>query len=147
MHAGADAARGRGPDRPAIDDGARCRADHRAPYPATLDRVERFATAGAVTAYVGLVPREYSTGEHQRRGAITKTGPRVLRVLLVQAGWVIWRARGGSAALHAWVHCLGFCSRCGGMMPTTSPFAPRPKGRWMAQPSDGVVSAVPLPDR
>jgi transposase len=75
-------------------------------YRATLDTVERFAQAGAVTAYLGLVPRENSTGEYQRRGAITKTGPRAVRVLLVQAGWVIWRGRGGSAALYAWVHGL-----------------------------------------
>jgi transposase len=75
-------------------------------YRATLDDVGRFAQAGAVSAYVGLVPREDSTGEHQRRGAITKAGPRALRVLLIQAGWVIWRGRGGSAALHAWVHRL-----------------------------------------
>jgi transposase len=75
-------------------------------YRATLDDVGRFANAGAVTAYLGLVPREASTGEHQRRGSITKAGPRALRVLLIQAGWVIWRGRGGSAALHAWVHRL-----------------------------------------
>jgi transposase len=75
-------------------------------YRATLDTVERFANAGAVTAYLGLVPREDSTGEHQRRGSITKAGPRPLRVLLIQAGWVIWRGRGGSVALHAWVHRL-----------------------------------------
>jgi transposase len=75
-------------------------------YRATLDTVARFAHAGAVTAYLGLVPREDSTGEHQRRGSITKAGPRALRVLLIQAGWVIWRGRGGSAALHAWVRRL-----------------------------------------
>ena len=75
-------------------------------YRATLDDVGRFANASAVTAYLGLVPREASTGEHQRRGSITKAGPRALRVLLIQAGWVIWRGRGGSAALHAWVHRL-----------------------------------------
>ena len=75
-------------------------------YRATLDAVDRFAHAGAVAAYAGLVPREHSTGEHHHRGAITKAGPRSLRVLLIQAGWVIWRGRGGSAALHTWVHRL-----------------------------------------
>jgi transposase len=75
-------------------------------YRAVLDDVGRFREAGAVSAYVGLVPREDSTGERRRRGAITKAGPRALRVLLIQAGWVIWRGRGGSAALAAWVRRL-----------------------------------------
>ena len=75
-------------------------------YRAVLDDVGRFADAGAASAYVGLVPREDSTGDRQRRGPITKAGPRALRVLLVQAGWVIWRGRGGSAALYAWVRRL-----------------------------------------
>jgi transposase len=75
-------------------------------YRAVLDEVGRFPNASAVSAYVGLVPREDSTGERQRRGRITKAGPPGLRVLLIQAGWVIWRGRGGSAGLHAWVHRL-----------------------------------------
>jgi transposase len=72
-------------------------------YRATLDTWERFADAGAVTAFLGLVPREESSGTRHRKGAITKTGPGPLRVLLVQAAWVVWRQRQGRAALHAWV--------------------------------------------
>jgi transposase len=75
-------------------------------YRAVLDDVARFREAGAVSAYLGLVPREDSTGERQRRGAITKAGPSAVRVLLIQAGWVIWRGRGGSAALYGWVQRL-----------------------------------------
>lgn len=74
-------------------------------YRAVLDEVDRFHHAGAVAAYLGLVPREASSGEHQRRGGITKAGPSALRVLLIQAGWVIWRRRGGGP-LHTWVHRL-----------------------------------------
>lgn len=73
-------------------------------FRAQLDDVTRFASARQVAAYLGLVPREDSSGAHRRRGAITKAGPRSLRALLVQASWVIWRQRGG--ALHAWVHQL-----------------------------------------
>jgi transposase len=75
-------------------------------YRAVLDEVTRFDDAGAVTAFIGLVPREDSSGTHHRKGAITKAGPGTLRTLLIQAGWVIWRGRGGSAALHGWVHQL-----------------------------------------
>lgn len=73
-------------------------------YRAQLDDVTRFSGARNVAAYLGLVPREDSSGAQRRRGGITKAGPRTLRALLVQASWVIWRHQGG--ALHAWVHQL-----------------------------------------
>lgn len=75
-------------------------------YQATIDEVARFRTPGAVAAYLGLVPREASSGERQHRGAITKTGPTRLRVLLVQSAWHIWRSPRGSGTLHAWVRRL-----------------------------------------
>jgi transposase len=75
-------------------------------YRAALDTWERFADAGAATAYLGLVPREDSSGTRQRKGAITKAGPGPVRALLVQAAWVVWRQRHGRAALHAWVERL-----------------------------------------
>jgi transposase len=50
---------------------------------ATLDDVGRFASAGQVAAYVGLVPRERSSGEQQRRGPLTKAGNSRVRWLLV----------------------------------------------------------------
>ena len=76
-------------------------------YRATLDRVERFPDAGAVTSYLGLVPRESSSGERQRRGGITKAGARDTRAILVQASWVVWRLRRGPGAdLSAWAHRL-----------------------------------------
>jgi transposase len=76
-------------------------------YRAVLDDVGRFGRdARGVAAYLGLVPREASSGGRQRRGAITKAGPVGLRVLLVQASWAIWRQRRGRGALHAWVERL-----------------------------------------
>jgi transposase len=75
-------------------------------YRAVLDDVTRFGDAQTVAAYLGLVPREDSSGSHQRKGPITKAGPPGLRVLLVQASWVLWRQRAGGGALHAWVHAL-----------------------------------------
>lgn len=74
-------------------------------YQATLDTPTRFGgDASRASAYLGLVPREHSSGEHQRKGAITKAGPGTIRSLLVQAAWTIWRYPGkAGAALHAWV--------------------------------------------
>jgi transposase len=73
---------------------------------AAVDRVDRFRSAGAVTAYLGLVPREDSSAERRHRGAITKAGPTRVRTVLVQASWTIWRSPRGSGALHAWVRRL-----------------------------------------
>ena len=52
----------------------------------TLCPVTRCANSRKVTAYVGLEPREYSSGERKRMGRISKAGSRVLRFLLVEAG-------------------------------------------------------------
>lgn len=51
----------------------------------TLCPVSRFANSRKVTAFVGLDPREYSSGERQRMGRISKHGSRLLRFLLVEA--------------------------------------------------------------
>ena len=70
---------------------------------ATLDDVTRFASAHHVEAYLGLTPREYSSGEHQHRGRISKTGNPRLRGLLVEAGWRLLRTNDAAAApLRAW---------------------------------------------
>jgi transposase len=47
----------------------------------------RFDRAGKVMSYLGLVPSENSTGQSRRQGAITKTGSRHARRLLVEAAW------------------------------------------------------------
>jgi hypothetical protein len=51
----------------------------------TLEPVSRFANQRKVVAYVGLEPREYSSGEKKRYLGISKAGSRVLRFLLVEA--------------------------------------------------------------
>ena len=45
-----------------------------AAFVATIDDVRRFRRAHEVEAYLGLVPRELSSGESQRCGRITKAG-------------------------------------------------------------------------
>jgi transposase len=75
-------------------------------FQATVDDVTRFRSPGAVSAYLGVVPSEASSGERRHRGAITKTGPTYLRAVLVQASWTVWRSPRGSGALHGWAHRL-----------------------------------------
>jgi transposase len=48
---------------------------------------ERFAKAGRLMSYLGLVPSEHSTGESRRLGSITRSGSRHARRLLVEAAW------------------------------------------------------------
>lgn len=72
-------------------------------YGAVVDDVGRFGSAKEVRAYLGLVPREHSSGEHRHRGHITKAGHRRLRALLVEAAWSLLRyERAETAALRAW---------------------------------------------
>ena len=54
---------------------------------AELHDFRRFRSPRQLMAYVGLVPSECSSGERERRGAITKTGNRHVRRLLVEAAW------------------------------------------------------------
>jgi len=46
--------------------------------------VGRFPRGKQVASYLGLIPREHSSGGRQKLGAITKQGNRMLRMLLVQ---------------------------------------------------------------
>jgi transposase len=54
-------------------------------FAVTIGDAGRFAHSRQVASYVGLVPREHSSGGKQRLGAITKQGNRFLRQLLVEA--------------------------------------------------------------
>jgi transposase len=74
-------------------------------FRAVVDDVGRFASAGQVSAALGLVPREDSSAERRHRGHITKAGPSELRSLLVQAAWACWRSK-ASGTLRAWVERL-----------------------------------------
>jgi transposase len=60
---------------------------------------QRFARAGHVMSYLGLVPSEHSTGQTRRQGAITKTGSGHGRRLLVEAAWHYRRAPAKGQAL------------------------------------------------
>jgi transposase len=62
-------------------------------YLATLDTASRFVNGAAVGSYLGLVPSEHSSGQTQRRGAITKAGSPAMRGVLVQAAWAALRSR------------------------------------------------------
>ena len=72
-------------------------------FAATIDDASRFGAAKQVRSYLGLVPREYSSGERQHRGRISKAGGSRARTLLVEAAWALlrWRTE-KNKALYDW---------------------------------------------
>jgi transposase len=54
---------------------------------AEVGEFARFQKAGQLMSYLGLTPSEDTSGEKRRQGAITKTGSRHARRLLVEAAW------------------------------------------------------------
>jgi transposase len=74
-----------------------------AAFLAAIDDAQRFHHAHQLEAYLGLVPGERSSGETQRRGAITKAGHSRPRWLLIQAAVSILRRRPPQAEeLRTW---------------------------------------------
>ena len=84
-----------------------------AAFVATIDDARRFRRAHEVEAYLGLVPRELSSGESPRRGRITQAGKNTrMRWLLVQAAVSILRLRDPrTAPLRRWA--TGIAARRG----------------------------------
>src|SRR5436309_11931683 len=106
-----------------------------ATFVATLDTVARFAGPHPVAAYLGLIPSEWSSGERQQRGAITKVGHRRARRVLVQAAWSLLRTRSpDAAALRAWAQQLDRAprqaDRRGCPRPADRRHPLRPLARW-----------------
>lgn len=76
-------------------------------FVATLDDPHRFRDPGQVTSYLGLVPREHSSGDRRQRGAITKAGNTRMRWLLVEAAWTVCRVRTtATAPLRQWADAV-----------------------------------------
>jgi len=72
-------------------------------FVAVIDDPQRFDNGHELASFLGLCPGESSSGEKEQRGHITKLGPKLLRSLLVQAAWGIWRSKSPEAArLKSW---------------------------------------------
>jgi transposase len=67
---------------------------------AHLHEPGRFDSGKQVSAYVGLVPRQYQSGELDRRGRITRRGPAPLRKLPVECAWVMPRYNNWARAVY-----------------------------------------------
>ncbi len=58
---------------------------------AHLDDPHRFANARQVSSYAGLVPKQMESGTMKRVGKITRRGPALLRGMLVEVAWMVYR--------------------------------------------------------
>lgn len=72
---------------------------------AYIDDAQRFSNGNQVGAYVGLVPRQYQSGTTDRRGRITKRGPRLLRTLLVECAWCSLQYNEWARETYDRIHC------------------------------------------
>jgi transposase len=74
---------------------------------ATVADISLFKTARQFAAWLGLVPRQNSTGGNTRLGRITKAGHREIRKLLVLAATsMVHRADGWNSAVGTWLRSV-----------------------------------------
>lgn len=66
----------------------------------------RFGNRRQVASYLGLCPREASSGGHRRQGAITKHGNPRLRVWLVELAWRLVRFQPRYCGVRHWAKVL-----------------------------------------
>ena len=80
-------------------------------YLLTIENAGRFAKSRDVGPYIGLVPRQYDSGDSRPQMRITKTGDRMLRQLLVQSAHYILGPFGEDSDLRR--HGLKIAARGG----------------------------------
>jgi len=118
----------------------------------TLGPWQRFRCAKAVASYLGLNPREHSSGGRQKLGAISKQGNPLLRSLLVEAALSAVRgdaelrrayrrlAQRKHTALARVMVARKLAVRLYWMLRSNQPYAPRPAVRMPGSPSHSVVA-------
>jgi transposase len=67
---------------------------------ACIDDPHRFQNARQVSAYFGLVPKQYQSGQTDRNGRITKRGNPLARTILVECAWSSLRYNAWSKAIY-----------------------------------------------
>jgi transposase len=58
---------------------------------AYIDKAERFDNGKQVGCYAGLTPRQFQSGDMDRRGRISKKGNGLLRKMLISVSWLVLR--------------------------------------------------------
>lgn len=71
-------------------------------YKIEVDDPKRFKSSRAVGAYLGMTPRQYSSGETEKQGKISKCGSKQVRTLLNEAAVVLLTRSQQWSKLKAW---------------------------------------------
>jgi transposase len=121
-------------------------------YVLTIGPVGRFPRGKQVASYLGLIPREHSSGGRQKLGAISKQGNTMMRTLLVEAAQTAARfdeelrrdyqrlqARKHSALAKVMV-ARKLAVRMYWMLRENRPYTPRPVAHMQGRPSHSVVA-------
>ena len=66
-----------------------------------IDDPHRFKSAAEVGSYAGLVPKQMESGTMKRIGRITRHGSTLLRGMLVEVAWMVWRHNAWAKAFVA----------------------------------------------
>ena len=121
-------------------------------YVLTIGPVARFPRGKQVASYLGLIPREHSSGGRQKLGAISKQGNTMMRTLLVEAAQTAARfdqelrrdyqrlkARKHSALAKVMV-ARKLAVRLYWMLRENRCYTPRPVAPMQGRPSHSVVA-------
>ncbi len=121
-------------------------------YVLTLGPVGRFPRGKQVASYLGLIPREHSSGGRQRLGSISKQGNTMMRTLLVEAAQTAARfdeelrrdyrrlAARKHAALAKVMVARKLAVRMYWMLRENQPYGQRPVAGTQDSPSHSVVA-------
>jgi len=121
-------------------------------YVLTIGPWQRFPRGKPVASYLGLIPREHSSGGRQKLGAISKQGNSFLRSLLVEAAQSAVRydeelrrdyrrlAERKHKALALVMVARKLAVRLYWMLRENRPYAPPPAVRMSGRPSHSVVA-------
>lgn len=71
-------------------------------FKAEIDDPQRFKKSRSVGAYLGMTPRQYSSGETIKQGRVSKQGSGELRALLHEAGIVLISRTKAQSKLKTW---------------------------------------------
>jgi transposase len=96
-----------------------------------IGAIHRFATADSLPNYLGLTPREYSSGELVHRGPIRKCGPGSLRAWLVQCAWVAVRYRKDAVLVSCFERVAVRAGRKKAIVAVARKLALRLRARWL----------------
>ncbi len=121
-------------------------------YVLTIGPPERFPRGKQVASYLGLIPREHSSGGRQKLGSISKQGNTMMRTLLVEAAQTAARcdeelrrdyrrlAARQHRALAKVMVARKLAVRMYWMLRENRPYPLRPVARMQGRPSHSVVA-------